>query len=171
MVSCEDTSFYREGPTKLLRGEKKISFTRVVLEQRRSRVARGGGAAEAVAVASGSSGCHCVGAAKAVANAKACGCSSCCDGCTAVQHGSHPALAASSLHFVFAHQRLFSPRQPEDMVAPQRRHGSPDGDGRRSPLVYVVGMGSSGLEREAGWRDPIAFHEKQARTGSRDDRS
>ena len=81
---------------------------------------------------SGSSGCHCVAAAKAVANAKACGCSSCCDGCTAVQHGSHPALAASSLHFVFAHQRLFSPRQPEDMVAPQRRHGSPDGDGRRS---------------------------------------
>ena len=44
--------------------------------------------------------------------------------------------AASSMHPVLrlAHKRLPFPRQPDDAVAPQRRQGSPDGDGLR-PFV------------------------------------
>ena len=99
------------------------------------------------------------------ATAKGCcsGCCSecngiCCTGCmsTAIGggavHGRRAAAVAASLHLLFAPQRLFSPRQPEEVLAPQRQHGKPDGDGRRTPGSYVVGMSAAASFRCAAER-------------------
>ena len=59
--------------------------------------------------------------------------------CFSVWHGRSGACAlsaaASALQVFFAQRRLLMPRQPEDSCAPQRRHGSPDGDGRLTAFV------------------------------------
>ena len=104
-----------------------------------------------------------------VGQATAKGCSGCCSECNGIcctgcmstaiggnaVNGRRAAAVAASLHLLFAHHRLFSPRQPEEVLAPQRQHGKPDGDGRRTPGSYVVGMMSAAAsfrcERSGLW--------------------